>query len=37
MKLTVTGALENHRSNEECQQALEFVEGRIEDQESLIN
>lgn len=37
MKLTVTGALENHRSNEECQQVLEFVEGRIEEQESLIN
>jgi signal transduction histidine kinase len=37
MKLTVTGALENHRSNEECREALEFVEGRIEEQESLIN
>ncbi|MFA5761872.1 MAG: HAMP domain-containing sensor histidine kinase [Dehalococcoidales bacterium] len=37
MKLTVTGALENHRSAEECQQVLEFVEGRIEEQESLIN
>jgi two-component system heavy metal sensor histidine kinase CusS len=37
MKLTVTGALENHRSNEECQQVLEFVEGRIEEQETLIN
>jgi signal transduction histidine kinase len=37
MKLTVTGALENHRSAEECREALEFVEGRIEEQEALIN
>ncbi len=37
MKLTVTSALENQRSSEECQQSLEFVEGRIEEQETLIN